>query len=482
LTVPDLADLAATYSGAGCVVAPAGFGKTHLIAASVQRAERRQLVLTHTYAGVNALRRRLRRLKVPERLFEVDTIASWALRLCLSYPESAHWAVTRPNDSQWTALYAACSSLVDQGFVKRILQASYGGIYIDEYQDCSIAQHGIALKLAQQMPCRVLGDPLQSIFDFDGDPIDWNRDVGSAFTCIGQLDVPHRWQRAGSPRLGEWLRDVRGRLECGAAIVLGDEARAAGIDVRVVEANDRALIQSQLSCCRGVTCGPRETVAGIHGGSATFKAKCHRLSRNLGGMYSSIEEIEGKDVFSFIQKLERARTPQAALKHAVALAAQAMTNVKSSLSAGTVRGETVSVRSGTKNAAAAMAGNAYLTVPSSATLATFLEAVKKCSNIHLVRADLFNRVVGTLKKHALTPHIPLLDVADRYQSQYRHRGRQLGRRRIVSTTLLVKGLEFDHAIVLDASSLSRRELYVALTRGAKSLTIISSTQTVTAAP
>jgi hypothetical protein len=46
-------------------------------------------------------------------------------------------------------------------------------------------------------------------------------------------------------------------------------------------------------------------------------------------------------------------------------------------------------------------------------------------------------------------------------------------RRQAGTTLLVKGLGFDHAIALDAASLSRKQLCVALTRGAKSLTIVS---------
>jgi DNA helicase IV len=47
-------------------------------------------------------------------------------------------------------------------------------------------------------------------------------------------------------------------------------------------------------------------------------------------------------------------------------------------------------------------------------------------------------------------------------------------RRIVSRTLLIKGLEFDHAIVANADELDAKELYVAITRGSKSLTILSA--------
>ena len=82
--------------------------------------------------------------------------------------------------------------------------------------------------------------------------------------------------------------------------------------------------------------------------------------------------------------------------------------------------------------------------------------------------------MGALRKHMLYPELTLKEAAEKYHSEFRHKGRPMNRRNVIGTTLLVKGLEFDHAIVLEADSLSKKELYVALTRGAKSLTIISS--------
>ena len=52
----------AACSGNGYVVAPAGFGKTHTIAQATSLSTGRQLVLTHTHAGVNALRKKMRAL------------------------------------------------------------------------------------------------------------------------------------------------------------------------------------------------------------------------------------------------------------------------------------------------------------------------------------------------------------------------------------------------------------------------------------
>ena len=52
--------------------------------------------------------------------------------------------------------------------------------------------------------------------------------------------------------------------------------------------------------------------------------------------------------------------------------------------------------------------------------------------------------------------------------------------KLIGTTLLVKGLEYHHAIILEAESMSPKELYVALTRGAKTITIVSLANTLPA--
>lgn len=461
------------YSGLGYVVAPAGYGKTHLIASALQHASKRQLVLTHTYAGVNALRRKVRLQQVTETACRIDTIASWALRLCLAYPIASGWTIATPNQQQWTDLYRACSRLLDHEFVRRIVRASYGGLYVDEYQDCSREQHELIVKVARDIPCRILGDPLQGIFDFSDEPIDWHRDIESSFEKVGELDTPHRWRRAGSGPLGDWLRDVRGSLERGEAIELPKHP-PVGLNIHLIDRNVAAFSIAQTSACRRIACKATESVIAIHGGDPIHKAKCHRLAKQLGGMYASIDEIEGRDLFSFIKKLDGARTDGMRLRHAVALSLSVMSGVASALAAGTRRGEHVIVRRSTRNPAVAEAANLYLQDPTSANLVAFLTAVKKAPGVQVARADLFNRAIGVLRKHSTNPELTLNQAAERYQIQFRHRGRPVGRRKIIGTTLLVKGLEFDHAIVLDAVSLSRKELYVALTRGAKSLTVISS--------
>ena len=471
----DLSAILAAYEGRGYVVAPAGYGKTHLIAESTGLSAGRQLILTHTYAGVNALRRKMRILGVNDRLYHIDTIASWALSLSLSYSATSGWTNERPSDNQqWNALNEACADLLDHVFIRRIVRASYTGLYVDEYQDCSVTQHGVVLKLARDLPCRILGDPLQGIFDFEGqDPIDWVRDVEGHFEYLGTLDVPHRWIQAGAEDLGTWLRDVRTRLQQGHPIDLNAD-RPAAVTFRPTNADPQALIQSQGNACRYFQCHRTHTVIAIHKGHQEYKAKCHKLSRNIGGRFSSIEEVEGKGLFSFIRKLERVRTDAARLKETIAFAKLCMTAVEQNLPAPTRRGEHVNIGANTRNPEVAREANGFLAAPGSATMNRFLLALQQTAGVEVVRADLFYRALGALGKHELHPELSLSEAAEKYHYEFRYKGRPVGRRRLIGTTLLVKGLEFDHAIVLDAASLAKKELYVALTRGARSVTIIST--------
>jgi DNA helicase IV len=61
----------------------------------------------------------------------------------------------------------------------------------------------------------------------------------------------------------------------------------------------------------------------------------------------------------------------------------------------------------------------------------------------------------------------------------RERSRLIGRplaKRTVGSTLLLKGLEADVAVILNPSVMDHRHLYVAMTRGARQLVVCSSQQ------
>ena len=66
----------------GTITAPAGCGKTQLIAHALasHRDAKPILVLTHTNAGVAALRGRLDRAGVPTGAYRLSTVDGWAMR------------------------------------------------------------------------------------------------------------------------------------------------------------------------------------------------------------------------------------------------------------------------------------------------------------------------------------------------------------------------------------------------------------------
>ena len=314
---------------------------------------------------------------------------------------------------------------------------------------------------------------MQGIFDFGQPLVDWENEVESRLEPIGTLDTPHRWIRAGADDLAEWLVRVREALEQGRPI---DLRQATPDSVRVEDCrSDDDLVKQQVKTCRYYLCKPLESVIAIHKGDRkrVYKKKCNKLARTIGGRFSSIEEIEGRDLHNFVKKLESSDLATGRLQKAISFAGDCMTAVNQNLSKGTRRGERVTIRANTKNPEVASAANDYLDEPTSANLAKFFCLLKENSNTKVFRGDLFNRLIEVLRIQTTSNAPNLSEAANKFQSEFRHRGRIVGSRKIVSTIHLVKGLEFDHGIVLDASSLSSKELYVALTRGSKKLTIIS---------
>lgn len=158
----------------GSVTAPAGCGKTELIAAAagLYTGERPLLILTHTNAGVVALRTRLRRAGVPASRTRVATLDGWAMRLIKTFPARSGHAperlLIRNARQDYPAIREAARSLLASGHLDRVMHATYGRLIVDEYQDCGLPQHQMVCELSRQLPTCVLGDPMQAIFGFSG--------------------------------------------------------------------------------------------------------------------------------------------------------------------------------------------------------------------------------------------------------------------------------------------------------------------------
>lgn len=467
--MPQLPEIIANFGGKGYVIAPAGFGKTHLIAESTKFSDKRQLILTHTHAGVDAIKRKLQKLEVNSKNYEVETIASYILKLCLSYPLNSGWTKDDPQGEEWETINVHCASLMEKQFIRKMIKASYGGAYIDEYQDCSFQQHKVIMSLAELVPTRILGDPFQAIFEDFHTGIDW-QEIERTFELLGKLETPHRWIHSGDPDLGEWLVKVRKNLEEGREISL-IEGLPGSVKVHIV-GDDDELRNKQIAVCKYFF--QEGTTIAIHKGDSLYKAKCHTLAKQTGGAFSSFEEIHGKRIFEFVSKYERANTPKKKLLYLIKfLKEKCFNSINDSLSAASKRGDVCTVRTNTKNPKLAEAANSFLESATPQNLGLLLKEIKRAPEPRIYNRDIFNRLQTIIKKWGTEENISLQEVALKFHSQLRFTGRPLAYPKLIGTTLLVKGQEYDHAIVLEASSLSKKDLYVALTRGSKSLTIIS---------
>jgi hypothetical protein len=461
------------FTAKGYVIAPAGYGKTHLITMAVKAASKRQLILTHTFAGVNSIKTKMTALGVPSSKYQIDTIASWSLRLCLAYPKTSGWKVEHPTSKQWNKLYESCTGLLGKQFVRRVVAATYAGVYVDEYQDCSDLQHSLVCAFGEFLPCRILGDPMQAIFDFgvdEGKPVDWAVSVYPTFTCLGQLETPWRWTTTGDPKLGAWLKKARETLEQGQKI---DILNGLPECVKRAYTTPEFLAAKQYNSLMSLL-GHNDSVIALYGGDQKSKNKTHDLALRLAGRFSSIEEVEGKALHSFVKKLVAAKTTKAGFLLAVGFAKKCFTGVAKALTAGTQKGEIAKQSKATKYPLVLHAANAYLDSPTSAHLKAFFMALKANPETSAYRRDLLYRFLNVLKIHIDGAGATLTEAANLYQRDMRHTGRPISHRKLIGTTLLVKGLEYDHAVILDADALDAKDLYVAMTRGSKSLTIISA--------
>lgn len=457
----------------GYVIAPAGYGKTHLIALAVRASSSRQLILTHTFAGVNSIKTKMTALGVSASKYQVDTIASWSLRLCLAYPKTSGWKEENPTSKQWNKLYECCAGLLGKKFIHHVVAATYTGVYVDEYQDCSDLQHALVCALAEFLPSRILGDPMQAIFDFDeGKPVDWHASVYPSFGCLGQLETPWRWEKAGEPNLGAWLKEARKKLERGQKIDLLDQRPPCVVRVNTAP---EYLTSKQYSSLYDLL-GHSESVIALYGGDQKSKNKTHLLARTMAGRFSSIEEVEGKELHSFVKKFGAAKTAQEGFLLALEFAKKCFTGLNDALTAGTKRGEKTMQRTGTRYPLVLHAANAYLNKPTSSHLKAFFLTLKANPEISAYRRDLLYRFLNVLKMHTDGEGATLSETANLYQREMRHTGRPISHRKLIGTTLLVKGLEYDHAVILDADALDAKDLYVAMTRGSKSLTIIGTSR------
>jgi hypothetical protein len=451
-------------------VAAAGCGKTELLGQLVADPRSgRQLVLTHTHAGVAAIRKRLSGMRVPHEKFHLDTIAGWCLRYGVAYPELSGFRADAEAAPDWEATYPGAERVCRTFLGRRVICASYDGVLVDEYQDCTTKMHAVVRAIGDCIPHRGVGDPMQAVFGFRDDPVvPWSTIEGYFDVFDNALTEPWRWRRPGrNPQLGEWLVEARSQL-----------ARKKRLDVATtapvtwVQQGTGRDAEIWAAACRKAEASNESVVAILR-----RPTQCRPLAQQLAGRWPIVERFDDPGLLSLGTKIANADGPRV-VSELVDFVGARTTKMGTEL-----RPIVKAIEAGrgtsrfSKNKEHAERMEALAKEPTPAMALAWLDGVLHHRGWSLYRRECVYQLRAALREGVGSTLASLPDAVAAARTRARHRGRQM-HTRTIGTPLLVKGLEFDHAVVLwEPEKFSLEGLYVAITRGAKSLTIVSRSRT-----
>lgn len=460
---------AVLHSELGLIVAPAGCGKTHLITETLKiPTDKPYLVLTHTTAGVAALKQRLKKLNVPSKHFKIATIDGWALRVANMFP-SCNVTITPDNPAAfYPQLRRNVNTFLVAGHIGEIIQASYSRLLVDEYQDCNNDQHSLVCALSKFIPTVVFGDPMQCIFDFSGPMPCWNTVVTAYFPILSTLNTPWRWNNAGTPDLGQWILDCRVSLMQGNNINL--QSCPQYVHWNQLSNDFQTNLKNWTNAQYHIRKDNPDADSLLVIGDSRRKESRHNFARMAHG----IEVVEPVDLIDVVSMASTFDTIQG-----MELAEQVLTSASAMMTGvgqANIFKRLQSILTGHNRIPATQLEIATKNVVEQGSLISIKNLLNQLENE--TTTIIFRRGAFTALKDAISMAISdpgkTMEVsANIIQEQRRHHGERRIPQRAIGSTLLLKGLEADHSLILDADTMNARHLYVALSRGAKSITIFS---------
>jgi superfamily I DNA/RNA helicase len=478
------------------LIAPAGYGKTYTIVECLKYTSGRQLILTHTHAGIASIKEKIKKTSIASNRYNVETISSFAQKYVNAFYTGTDTPDQEKSREYHSFLIDKATIIFKSNIIRNVIKATYAGLFVDEYQDCTKSQHEMILALSESLRTHVLGDPLQGIFNFNGELVDFDTDL-SDFIKVPDLSTPHRWyQNGNNSALGDKLKEIRSLLAQGNVVDFSNNI--AGLHIILVNPDDIRNSKSEYrKCLNKIISNPDNNpdfdslliivpeyeevkVDGkrVPKGNINDRAQI-RVLIDYTKSLTLIEAIDDKSFYSLAKKIDdlcssigRTRNPLKKIKENVLETIYHKTALNDWFNDNDIKNKRADADK-IKASALKSTIDLFLSNPSTLNMNNIIVVLKNNLKIKYKRDGLLYAILNALN-HSVLEGISVYEAMKNHRNVIRRTGRKI-KGKCIGTTLLTKGLEFDTVAILDADKFDcPKHFYVALTRGCKNLFVFSS--------
>ena len=452
------------------LIAPAGFGKTHTIAECLKTINSKQLILTHTHAGVASIKEKIKKEGIPNSCFEVETISSFAQKYVLAFYTGNDLPSQDDKKLYHPFIIEKANDLFKLKPIRQIITNSYNGLFIDEYQDCTVSQHNLMLLLSELFPTHILGDFLQGIFGFNGEQlVDLNDELAMKgfIDSKYELDKPQRWLNGNNAKLGSDLKSIREDLISKKEVDLN---KYTSIELKLITELD--LFNASKDYYKQISkLLDEENVLILHPDSTSIHSRL-KIIQTFNNRFTLVESIDAKEFYSLSKEADLLTKENIRLK-LIELCHKLFnkTGVDIWFNNKGFKSKT-KTEDKEKLKPLEILFNSLEENLSFINLAKLLKSIKELTGVKCYRKELFSTFCKALED-AEIQSISVLESMNNKRNMTRRIGKKIYGR-CIGTTLLTKGLEFDTVAILNAHKFEcPKHLYVAMTRASKRLIIFT---------
>ena len=302
---------------------------------------------------------------------------------------------------------------------------------------------------------------MQRIFGFGGQRLPPWESVKLAFPLLGTLDTPWRWERHGEAAFGRWILQQREVLRSGRLV-----------DLTTAPPNVEFIWEPQDGSSRGEvrrTAIPAPGPGALLVITAAKQVQERRLAARMGVRLAVVEPVTMTELPKHAAVIWRA-TGMDAAEALLSFMAEVATGVSVSdmmarLSL-LLAGRALWAASPDEEALLALVRDGHV------GLAQAMAAIEAGPGRWVFRPELLEAMQAAIRAAAKQPGFPLHATAREVRDRSADGERKLPRR-AVGSTLLLKGLEADRAVVFDTATMTACDLYVAISRASRSLRVVA---------